>query len=1035
MKNKHIEIVATFVIVILVVVGISLYLQNWNDKSDQDSEEGINNVAEVNETSETTDIPIQTKVVLDGLEHIPAGLNNIYGSQEVKAVLWDRNPRDPVEGDTIKLSAAAWPIKGDYEVWISWELNGETQPTVACKHTMDDGEKAIWKGTLGSFEQGDIIKYTFHAGLEGVSQIATEEFSCTVLGWETLTNIDTVNELGGMLELIGSSSSTLKPSLYLSFPEEGTVHLQCEPLNKKKVDITSQNYDTTQNDDITQNDDATQNVDTAHIGDISLMSYDSDRYNYEVEENDKEILVSNDKVTVHIGKKPFSFEVYSAEQELLFSDTKSGEVLRFLTDGKDIVQTIDFQYASPAEEEFYGFGMKYDELNHRGKNVDTYTVNWYTEQDEKSYSPIPYYYVPNKYGMFINSTYYSQFRLATDDTESCTLNLSTGGNVNTGLDLYLYFGNNDEIIKSYTSIIGKPVLPSVWAFGPWISANEWNRQSEVIDQVNKSIELEIPTTTIVIEAWSDEETFYTFNDSAFEAALGDYMPSYSDFTFKRRWPDPKGMTEYIHENNMKVLLWQIPVLKRSGTPTAQSILDQQYAEDQGYVLKYDNGEVYRMPDGWFGGSTLIDFTSEEATNWFLGKRKYLLEEVGIDGFKTDGGEFVWGRNVLAADGKKGDELRNSYPDLYAKAYFDFARKIVPDAITFSRAGGTFLGAHPVAWVGDQKSDFESFQAAIRATLSLSMSGIPFVAWDIAGFSGDIPTSQLYQRSVAQAAFSPIMQVHSEQSGDPEKSQARTPWNMAERTGDEECLNVYRYYANMRMNLLPYIYNAAYNTSLTGIPLIRSMAYAFPGEASAQEFQYLFGDSLLVAPVTTPEALEQKVYLPKGGWYDLFTGKYHQGGTTVVCTAKMDEIPVFVKAGSIIPLNLNNKLELGGNIGNETDKYNRLSFRIYPKGKSDYRWYDYVKGKEYNISADSSKDHRGLTIDIDKMEVPVTLEVYQKQPGKIIVNGKPLQNVTTKELITEERFGWCYDKDRGSVLISLDTKNPTSISLIEAADNK
>ena len=748
MKKKHIAIVGVFVITILTVVGISLYLQNPK-------------------------IPIQTEAVIDRLEHIPTGLNNIYGSKEVKAVLWERSPRDPIEGDNIELSVAAWPAKGDYEVWISWELNGEFQPTIFCRHSMNDDGKGVWKGTLGSFEQGDSIKYTFHAGGNGVSKLATEEFDFTVLGWENLTQIDKINDLDGMLEMSGSSSCSLKPRLYFSFPEDGTVHLQFEPINENEIEATNQ---------ITDGLEMDEKSDTKSIS-------------YEAEENGNEIILSSDKVYVHIGKKPFSFEVFTKDNILLFSNTKSGEVLRFLTDGKDIIQTIEFNYDSPAEEEFYGFGMKYDELNHRGKNVDTYTVNWYTDQNGETYSPVPYYYVPNKYGMFLNSTYYSQFRLATDNTEGCTLNLSTGGKANTGLDLYLYFGNNDEIIKSYTNIIGKPVLPSPWAFGPWISANEWNRQSEVINQVDKSIKYDIPTTVIVLEAWSDEETFYTFNDSAFEATTGTYMPKYSDFTFKDRWPDPKGMTEYIHDNDMKVLLWQIPVLKKSGTQTEQSILDQQYAEEQGYVLKLDNGDIYRMPDGWFGGSSLIDFTSEEATGWFLGKRKYLLDEIGIDGFKTDGGEFVWGRNVLASDGTKGDELRNAYPDLYAQAYFDFARKIIPDAITFSRAGGTFLGSHPAAWIGDQKSDFESFQNAIRATLSLSMSGIPFVAWDVAGFSGDIPTPQLYQRSIAQAAFSPIMQVHSEQSGDPVKSQARTPWNMAERTGDEECLNVYRYYAN------------------------------------------------------------------------------------------------------------------------------------------------------------------------------------------------------------------------------------------------
>ena len=234
-----------------------------------------------------------------------------------------------------------------------------------------------------------------------------------------------------------------------------------------------------------------------------------------------------------------------------------------------------------------------------------------------------------------------------------------------------------------------------------------------------------------------------------------------------------------------------------------------------------------------------------------------------------------------------------------------------------------------------------------------------------------------------------------------------------------------------MNLLPYIYNEAYNTSLTGIPLMRSMAYAFPEVegASSLEFQYLFGDSLLVAPVTTPDISEQKVFLPKGGWFNLFTGEYIEGGKTVVCSPKKDEIPVFVKAGSIIPLNLNDNLEFGGSIGNKTDEYNRLSFRIYPKGKSDYHWFDYVDGMEHVLSVDNSTNSRGTMIEMDQMDESVTLEVYQKKPGEVIVNGRSIQNLNSKELITNGDVGWWYDKEQSTVWISLDTKAATSILLM------
>lgn len=228
-----------------------------------------------------------------------------------------------------------------------------------------------------------------------------------------------------------------------------------------------------------------------------------------------------------------------------------------------------------------------------------------------------------------------------------------------------------------------------------------------------------------------------------------------------------------------------------------------------------------------------------------------------------------------------------------------------------------------------------------------MSGIPFVAWDIAGFSGDVPTTELYCRSVTQAAFSPVMQLHSETSGDPSPSVARTPWNMAERKGSDTCLEVYKYYANLRMNLLPYIYSEAAYSSESGEPLMRSMAYEFPedGEAAEYEYQYMLGRSLLVAPVTEISSGRVEVYLPEGEWYGFFDGERYEPGIHIF-ECELNEIPVFVRGGAVIPLNTANG-ELGSYVGNGTEDYLELEFWSYSE-KSEYDWFDYVSGERYTL---------------------------------------------------------------------------------------
>ena len=213
--------------------------------------------------------------------------------------------------------------------------------------------------------------------------------------------------------------------------------------------------------------------------------------------------------------------------------------------------------------------------------------------------------------------------------------------------------------------------------------------------------------------------------------------------------------------------------------------------------------------------------------WWLGKRAYLLDELGVDGFKTDGGEHLWGVETRCADGRRGDELINAYPWLYTQAYYDFARQRRGEAVSFSRAGFTGSQTSPIHWAGDEASTWEAFRASILAGLSAGISGIPFWSWDLAGFSGDIPTAELYLRSAAMAAFCPIMQYHSEYNADRTVSRDRTPWNIQARTGDDRVVPLFRFFLNVRHNLMPYIWQEAMHSAASGEPLMRALGLTEP----------------------------------------------------------------------------------------------------------------------------------------------------------------------------------------------------------------
>ena len=292
-----------------------------------------------------------------------------------------------------------------------------------------------------------------------------------------------------------------------------------------------------------------------------------------------------------------------------------------------------------------------------------------------------------------------------------------------------------------------------------MSSNEWNTQARVERELALTLEHDVPATALVIEAWSDETTFYIWNGAQYTPRAGSDRPRLADFSFPADgpWPDPKAITDRLHAAGIQLLLWQIPAIKQIEAAHPQHDADTQHALEQGFVIRHSDGRPYRNPAFWFNGALIPDFSSADARRWWLDKRAYLLDEIGIDGFKTDGSEHLQGRDIVASDGKQGAELVNAYPNQYIGAYYRFAREH-RGGITVSRAGHTGAGAFPAHWAGDENSTWEAYRRSIVAGLSAAMSGVVFWGWDIAGFSEELPSAELYLRATAMAAFCPIMPV-------------------------------------------------------------------------------------------------------------------------------------------------------------------------------------------------------------------------------------------------------------------------------------
>lgn len=582
--------------------------------------------------------------------------------------------------------------------------------------------------------------------------------------------------------------------------------------------------------------------------------------------------------------------------------------LEWLTDGVT-ARHVRLTFACDPDERFFGLGERFNALNQRGNTLDIRCYEQYRDQGTRTYIPIPFLLSSAGYGVWVDSSRWMQFELATSTPDVWTLEADLGPDET--LRLVWFTGDSPEaIIGKFSTATGPAALPPLWAFGLWMSSNEWNSQARAIQEVETSFRHEIIPSVIVLEAWSDEATFYIWNDAEYTPRDGGEAFRYGDFRFPPdgKWPDPAGMIDWLHERGLKVILWQIPVMKQLTEPHAQHDADRAHFEREGYGVRNPDGSLHRLRPAWFRGGYVWDPTNPAARDWWFAKRAYLVDELGVDGFKTDGGEHIWGTDLRFHGGRLSDELWNEYPLHYTEAYYRFVNEHRHgDALTFSRAGFTGSQRAPAHWAGDERSTWDAFRHSILAGLNAGISGIPFWGWDIAGFSGEIPSAELYLRAAAMAAFCPIMQYHSEFNAHREPHIDRTPWNIQTRTGDERVIPTFRFLVNVRHNLMPYIWQEARHSAATGEPMMRALALY---DRLASPYQYFFGRDLLVSPVVEEGATRWPVYLPPGVWFDLWTGARFEGGQTHNLDAPLDRLPVFVRAGARIPARLPESGALG-----------------------------------------------------------------------------------------------------------------------------
>ena len=526
--------------------------------------------------------------------------------------------------------------------------------------------------------------------------------------------------------------------------------------------------------------------------------------------------------------------------------------------------------------------------------------------------------------------------------------------VATAVDYTVFIGSADEIIASYRELTGEAPLMPRWALG-YIHCRERYHSSEEILQTANRFDQEHLPVDVLVQDWQYWGK-YGWNAMRFD---------------EDHYPDPKALTDSLHSMGKRLMI------------SVWSKIDKN--SEVGRQMGADN---YYIP-----GTDWIDFFNPQAAASYWQNFSQRLVPLGIDAWWQDATEpendDLAGRRVN--NGKWAGELvRNVYPLLVNKTVYEGLRRDAPGRrpMILTRCGFPGIQRYGSAmWSGDVGNDWETLRRQIVAGLGMQAAGIPWWTYDAGGFfrPGNQYNDQAYiermLRWIEISVYLPLMRVHGYMSN-------TEPWNYGDEAQRIIATNLKR-----RYELLPYIYSNTAEVSFKGSTLMRPLVFDFAddSEALSQKHEYMFGRSLLVSPVTEPGVTKWKTYLPKskGGWYDYHTLQHYDGGQTVTTDVDLSYIPVFVRAGSILPLDGDRVMVFPGADG---------SFTLY---EDDGTTTDYEQGASSTIYFDWEQQRQRLTIgkrvgNFDGMSKRRTFKVLMVEENSNIkyvkdlqYNGKPI----------------------------------------------
>lgn len=540
------------------------------------------------------------------------------------------------------------------------------------------------------------------------------------------------------------------------------------------------------------------------------------------------------------------------------------------------------------DEHFYGFGERTGLLDKLARHLTNWTTDSldYTTLTDEMYQAIPFFMAMRPdvmYGVFFNTTAWSCFDMGAEKAGIWRMEARSDE-----LDYYLIHGSDPaDILRSYTALTGRMPMPPRWALGYHQCRWSYDSETEVQQLAQEFRRRRIPCDVIHLDI--------------------DYMRGFRVFTWNpQRFPNPAKLLGDLSNDGFKVVTIVDPGVKYD--PEADyAVVDEGLERD--YFVRRPDGTVFHGYV-WPDRAVFPDFIRPDVRDWW-GNWHRALTEAGVAGIWNDMNEPAMNDRPFGDPGVKiwfpldapqgpaderatHAETHNLYGMMMARAAAEGLERLRPQQRSFvlTRSGYAGIQRWSSVWTGDNFSHWEYLEMSLPMLCNLGLSGVAFVGADIGGFAGNA-TAELFARWMQVGMLYPMMRAHSIMG-----SERHEPWVFGDRI-EQIC----REYIELRYQLLPYLYTLFWQANQTGAPILRPLLYHYPTDSQTYQIsdQVLLGESLMAAPVCRPGIEYRAVYLPEGIWYDWWSGEQYQGPVYILAHAPLERMPLYAKAGAIIPM--------------------------------------------------------------------------------------------------------------------------------------